>query len=169
MKRKALLSLWLILFSSIQIIAQQRTVTGTVTDSKDGTPLANASLTAVGEEAGATTNEDGTFSISVSPNTRQLQISHVGHETQTIPIPPGLVVNASLLTATGALQDVVVVGYGSQRRASITGAVAAVNMGDLESRRVPDVSQALQGQVAGVQITQSTGASRRRDQYPHPR
>jgi len=64
----------------------------------------------------------------------------------------------SLEKRAAVLDQVVVVGYTTQRKASITGAVSTVEMGDLESRRVPDVSQALQGQVAGLTVTQSTGA-----------
>ena len=159
MKQKFIFSLLLMLSCFIQTMAQQRTVTGTVTNSNDGTPLADASVTAVGEEKGTVTNADGTFSISISSNIKQLQISHVGQETQTITIPENSVVTISLAAASAAnLQDVVIVGYSSQRKATITGAIASVNMGDLQSRRVPDVSQALQGQVAGVQVTQSTGA-----------
>ncbi|MEJ7677651.1 MAG: SusC/RagA family TonB-linked outer membrane protein [Segetibacter sp.] len=158
MNSKILLSLLLLVFSFLQSMAQQRTVTGTVSNSKDGTPLSDASVTVVGETKGVSTNSDGTFSINVSPNAKQLQISHVGQETQTINIPAGSVVSVSLSPASENLQEVVVVGYSSQRKATITGAISAVNMGDLESRRVADVSQALQGQVAGVQVTQSTGA-----------
>ncbi|MEO8569571.1 MAG: TonB-dependent receptor [Ginsengibacter sp.] len=158
MKEKFIFSLLLMLSCFIQTMAQQRTITGTVTNSNDGTPLADASVTAVGEKKGVVTNADGTFSINISSNIKQLQISHVGQEMQTIAIPENSIVTVSLAAASGSLQDVVVVGYSSQRKATITGAIASVNMGDLQSRRVPDVSQALQGQVAGVQVTQSTGA-----------
>ncbi len=158
MNSKILPGLLLLLFSFLQTMAQQRTITGTVISSKDGTPLADASVTVVGETKGVSTNSDGTFSINVSPNAKQLQISHVGQETQTINIPAGSAVSVSLSAASENLQEVVVVGYSSQRKATITGAISSVNVGDLESRRVADVSQALQGQVAGVQVTQSTGA-----------
>ena len=158
MKQKILLLFLLLLSGFIQTMAQQRIVTGTVTNSKDGAPVAGASVTAIGEPGGVTTKPDGTFSINVSANAKQIQVTHVGLEKQTIDITASSVVSVSLGNAIENLQDVVVVGYSSQRKATITGAIASVNMGDLEARRVPDVSQALQGQVAGVQVTQSTGA-----------
>ncbi len=114
---------------------------------------------ASGNTNGVKTATDGSFSISIAPTVRQLTISSVSFESQTINIPAtGDEINISLSPATGVLQDVVVVGYSSQRKATITGALSAVNMGDLEERRVADVGQALQGQVAGVHVSQSTGA-----------
>src|SRR5664279_1806196 len=158
MRPKIFLSLLLMLFSFLQTMAQQRTVTGTVTNSKDGSPLADASVIVVGEAKGTTTNSVGTFSINVSSNAKQLRISHVGLETKTIAIPASSVVSVSLATVTENLQDVVVVGYISQKKPSITGAVSTVNMGDLSKTRIADVSQALQGQVAGVFVAANTGA-----------
>lgn len=158
MKQKLLLSLLCILFCLLQIAAQQRTITGTVTNSRDGSPVADASVTAVGERGGVRTSSDGTFSLSVSPTAKQLQISHIGLETQTVNISSTSAVTVSMVAASGSLQDVVVVGYTTQKRTTITGAVSSVNMNDLEQRRVADVAQSLQGQVAGVQISQSTGA-----------
>ncbi len=158
MKHKLLLSLLFLLLSILQTTAQQRTITGTVTDSKDGSPVANASVTAVGEKASTITRQDGTFSIGVSPTAKQLQISYIGLDAQTVDISSSSVVTVALVAASGSLQDVVVVGYTTQKRTTITGAVSSVNMGDLEQRRVADVAQSLQGQVAGVQVSQSTGA-----------
>ena len=79
-----------------------------------------------------------------------MQISHIGQETKTIVIPENSVVAVSLGIASENLQDVVVVGYTSQKKQSITGAVSTVDMGDLRKTRIADVAQALQGQVAGV-------------------
>lgn len=84
MKHKFLLSLVFLLLLIFQTHAQQKTITGTVTNSKDGSPVADASVIAVGEKASAITGQDGTFSLSVSPNVEQLQISYVGFEAQTV-------------------------------------------------------------------------------------
>lgn len=158
MKYQHLLGLLILLFSSLQIIAQQRTVTGTVTNATDSTPLSNASVLAVGEKTIVLTKADGSFSISISPNTKQLQISYVGLQTQLADISSSSNITVSLVSSSEGMQDVVVVGYNTQKKTTITGAIASVNMQDLEQRRVGDVAQALQGQVAGVQISQSTGA-----------
>ena len=158
MKCKNLFVLLIILFSSLPTFAQQRTITGTVTNASDGTPLATASVIAVGEKKAATTKTDGSFTITVSPASKQLQISYVGLQTQTVDISTSTSVTVSMIASTEGMQDVIVVGYNTQKKATITGAIASVNMQDLEQRRVSDVAQALQGQVAGVQVTQSTGA-----------
>ncbi|MEO5998886.1 MAG: SusC/RagA family TonB-linked outer membrane protein, partial [Chitinophagaceae bacterium] len=158
MKCKNLFVLLIILFCSLSTIAQQRIITGTVTNASDGTPLANASVIGVGEKKAARTNTDGSFSITVSPASKQLQISYVGLQTQTVDISSSTTVAVSMVASTEGMQDVIVVGYTTQKKATITGAIASVNMQDLEQRRVSDVAQALQGQVAGVQVTQSTGA-----------
>src|ERR1051326_3757548 len=157
MKVKFLLSFFSLLFF-FQATAQQRSITGMVNSSKDGTPIADASVIVVGENQGVKTISDGSFSINVSANAKQLQISYVGFETQMVNISSASNVSVSLVNSSESLQDVVVVGYNTQKKASITGAISTVNMGDLEERRVPDVAQALQGQVAGVQVSQSTGA-----------
>ena len=157
MRHKMVCSFLLLVFSFLQLSAQQKMITGLV-KAKDGTPLSQASITAVGENRTVLTNTEGRFSISVSSSTSALQISHVGLASQTIAIPENGILDISLDTETGDLQDVVVVGYNTQKKTTITGAIASVNMKDLEQRRVADVAQALQGQVAGVQVTQSTGA-----------
>jgi TonB-dependent starch-binding outer membrane protein SusC len=158
MNPKHLISLLIMVLSFLQLSAQQRTITGTITNAKDGSPLVDATVRAVGEQTTVLTKPDGSFSIPVSPAARALEVSYVGMKTQTVPITAGSAVTIAMEEVSGALQDVVVVGYNTQRKATITGAIAAVNMDDLKERRVADVAQALQGQVAGVQVTQSTGA-----------
>src|SRR5688500_18336515 len=128
MKHKILFGLVLLL-CCMQLSAQQRTITGKVTNASDGAPLVGASVLAtVGpidtvkstafSTIGAGTGIDGIFSISIPSNYRQLRISAIGFETQTISIPATVdVINIALVQATGMLQDVVVVGYSSQRKA----------------------------------------------------
>jgi TonB-linked SusC/RagA family outer membrane protein len=158
MKSKQLLVLLLLVCCFLQTMAQERTVTGTVLNSTDGTPLSGATVSVPGTKIAVATKPDGSFSISVPPGTKLVEISYAGLETQTADVSASSDIAISLLTAAGDMTDVVVVGYSSQKKANISGAIASVNMSDLESRRVSDVSQALQGQVAGVQVTQSTGA-----------
>ena len=143
MKYKNLSILLIALLCALQTFAQQRTITGTVTNAADGTPLTNASVMAVGEKTAATTKADGSFSIVVSSAAKQLQISYVGLQTQTVDISSSSVVTVSLAASIDGLQDVVVVGYNTQKKATITGAISSVNMQDLEERRVADVAQAL--------------------------
>src|SRR5579862_2008912 len=125
MRKKLLLSGLFMLFCFLQTMAQQRTVTGTVT-SKDGTPLADASVTVVGQKNGVRTAADGTFSIVVPANAKQLQISYVGSETQKVDVSSASTVSVTMVASTQSLTDVVVIGYGSARKKDLTGSVSSI-------------------------------------------
>ena len=125
--------------------------------SASGEPLSGVTV-AVKNTANATVTDDsGNFTLTV-PASAILTISHVGYAPQEISVSGKTSFEISLVAAENTLADVVVVGYTSQSKSSFTGAITSVNMGDIEERRVPDVAQLLQGQVAGVTVTQSTGA-----------
>ncbi len=139
------------------------TITGQVIDSATRQPLVGVSIVVEGTGLGAVTREDGTFSIvGVPAGTHTLRARRIGYGSVpvVVNVSEGATVSVTLALAKGAtvLDEIVVVGYTTQRRADITGAVATVDMADLETRRVPDVAQVLQGQVAGLAVTQSTGA-----------
>lgn len=136
--------------------AQQGATSGRVTD-EQGTPLAGASIEVEGGTLSVRTDIDGAFTIN-APSGSVLVISYVGFSTQRFTVGNGQPVTIVLQPAATDLDEVVVVGYTTQRRTTITGAVGTVSMADAQKRRVPDVSQMLQGQVAGVQVTQATGA-----------
>lgn len=131
-------------------------VTGKIT-SVFGLPLAGASVQVKNAAKSTSTDVTGAFSITV-PQDAILVVSFIGFVKQEVPVSGKTELMIALEPAETGLGEVVVLGYNSQKKASITGAVSSVNMADLGQRKVPDVSQALQGQVAGVQITQSTGA-----------
>src|SRR5687768_1749849 len=139
------------------------TITGQVVDSTTQQPIAGVNVLIEGTRLGTITRDDGTFTIGGVPaGTHTVRARRIGYGS--VPIVVNVAVGATVAVAfsldrrVALLDEVVVVGYATQRKASITGAVSTVDLGDLESRRVPDVAQALQGQVAGVQVTQSTGA-----------
>jgi TonB-linked SusC/RagA family outer membrane protein len=135
----------------------QETVRGRVTDST-GAGLQGVNVVQQKTRNGTITDAAGNFQLQLQPGgARTLDLSSVGYLPISVAYN-GQALNLVLQRASAALEEVVVVGYNTQRKTSITGAIASVNMGDLEERRVPDVAQALQGQVAGVNITQSTGA-----------
>ena len=139
------------------------TITGQVVDSASRQPLADVSVVVEGTPRGAVTRVDGSFTISGVPaGTHLVRARRIGFGTQSqnVTVSSGATVSVTFaLTRQAAiLEQMVVVGYGSQQRSTITGAVATIDTTALQSRRVVDVSQALQGQVAGVQVTQSTGA-----------
>ena len=139
------------------------TITGRVVDSATHQPLAGVSVSIEGTARGTATQSDGTFRLSGVPAGSQLlRARRIGYipQLRNVDLATGATasVEFALVPSASFLDQVVVVGYSSQRKSDITGAVATVDVADLESRRVADVAQVLQGQVAGVQITSSTGA-----------
>ncbi|MRG47851.1 SusC/RagA family TonB-linked outer membrane protein [Chitinophaga sp. SYP-B3965] len=122
-----------------------------------GLPLAGASVQVKNGARTTSTDATGAFSIT-APSDAVLVVSFVGFQKQEVPVAGKTELTIALEPAETGLGEVVVLGYNSQKKASLTGAISTVNMADLDQRKVPDVAQALQGQVAGVQITQSTGA-----------
>ena len=132
-------------------------VTGRVISQVDQEAIPGVSVIEKGTTNGTVTGLDGNYSLTVADGAI-LVFSFVGFVTQEKPVGEEGVINVTLSEDVAQLDELVVVGYRSQRESTITGAVASVAIEDLESRRVPDVTQALQGRVAGVNITQSTGA-----------
>ncbi len=114
MRQKLLLSMVLMCFCFFQTIAQ-RTITGTVM-SKEGTPLSDASVTVVGQTTGVRTGSDGTFSINVPATAKQLAVSYVGSESQKVTIVSVSKVTVVMETNAQALENVVIIGYGSVKR-----------------------------------------------------
>lgn len=146
----------IILFISGIAYAQNEPVNGRVI-SAAGEPLPGATVSVKGTSIATTTNQEGYFTIS-APANAVLEISFVGYTNREVSIEGLTSYEFSLSPIPGSMSDVVVVGYTTQRRGNITGAVSNVNMEDLGPRRVPDVAQLLQGNAPGVMVTQSTGA-----------
>jgi TonB-dependent starch-binding outer membrane protein SusC len=161
MSAKKLLSAFLFTLFSLFLQAahaQDKTVTGKVADSKDGSPVVGASVQAKGTRTGASTKADGTFSITVAPSVTTLIISSVGYETQEVSIAGVTSVNVSFVTTTGAdLNAVVVVGYGTARKKDLTGSIVSVQAKDFNKGPATNPDQLLIGKVAGLQIINSSG------------
>ena len=139
------------------------TITGTVVDSATRQPIAGVNVVVEGTRLGTISRDDGTFTIGGVPaGTHTVRARRIGYGSVPVVVSvsdgSSVAVAFALEKRAAVLDEVVVVGYNTQRKASITGSVATVDMDDVASRRVPDVAQALQGQVAGVTVTQSTGA-----------
>lgn len=156
MRKKLLLIAVLSMICFLQSMAQQRTITGTVT-ATDGTPLVDASVVVVGQKTGVRTAADGTFSISVSPNAKELQVSYVGSESKKVDITSSSNVTVSLTSSSQALTDVVVVGYATVRRKDLTGAVSSIKSKDFNQGQITAPDQLLQGKVPGLEITNNSG------------
>ncbi len=145
------------LLLSGQLLAQSRTVTGKVTDDK-GTVLANVSVLIKGSSTGTSTASDGTFSIAVPANARTLVFSSIGFGSTEVSIGNRNSINLSLTPTTDKeLQDVVVVGYGTTKKADLTSSVAKVSGDKVANIPFSSVDQALQGKAAGMQSTGFSG------------
>ena len=151
------LTILVMLVSTTIAIAQNKTVTGKVTDEK-GAPVVNASVQVKGSTKGVTTDGNGSFSISVPTTAKSLVISSVGFGSQDVSISKSSSVSVSLQSTASSLDEVVVVGYGTQKKITLTGAQATVKGADLENRPYSSVDKGLQGTIAGLQSSASSGA-----------
>lgn len=146
----------LILFLSLSLSAQNRTITGKV-NAKTGTAVEGASVTVKGSQTGVTTKGDGSYSIQVPAGTVVLVFSYVGYVTQEVPVGDRSEVTVSLEESSEKLTDIVVVGYGTQRKREVTSAVTSVNSEQFNKGNISDVAQLLQGKVAGLSIARAGG------------
>jgi hypothetical protein len=139
--------------------AQNKVITGKVTDSKDGSPLPGVTVTVQGTTNASTTNAGGNYSLSVPASTTTLIFSFIGYDRQSINIAGKTVVNVGLTANNTALNEVQVisVGYGSQRKKDITGAVANLTSKNFNQGAIINPVDQLSGKVAGLQITQPGG------------
>ena len=147
--------LGLFLILSTSMMAQQQAASGKVKGS-DGGPVIGASVSVVGTSRGASTDGEGNFKINVSRN-ETLRISSVGYNSADVVYTGQKSIDVTLTVDNKTLNEIVVVGYGSQNKKEITGAVQTISYKDLKDLPVTQIGQKLQGQLAGVQINQTTG------------
>ncbi len=148
-----------VLFLSLPITAhaQDVTITGTVRSGEDATPLPGASVVLEGTNIGTATGAEGEYEISVPAAEGTLVFSYVGFVTQEVPIEGRTQVDVTLDPDFRALDEVVVVGYGSQIQKDVTGNIARISAEDIENLPVTSVEEALQGRAAGVVVQQNNG------------
>ncbi len=136
--------------------SQQRQVSGTVTDESTGEPLIGVTVVLKGTTGGTITDLSGAYSISVPGDEATLQFSFIGYRTQEIVVGQSTLVNVSLPIEISALDEVVVVGYGTQKKIDLTGAISTVKSEEISTVPVVRLDQALQGRAAGVLTRQNT-------------
>jgi len=134
------------------VSAQNITVSGTVLDSADNTPLPGVGILVKGTATGTTTNAAGKFTIS-APANATLVFSYIGYTNREIAVNNQTTINVNLSASSEMLEQVVVVGYGTQRKLDVTGSVATVKGEDIAKQISPNPVSGLQGKVAGVQIS----------------
>jgi TonB-dependent starch-binding outer membrane protein SusC len=136
---------------------QQKKVTGVVTE-KNGTPIPGVNVMVTGTTLGALTDTDGKYSIEVPSGSKSLTFSFVGMETQVVNIGSSSNIDMAMSEASIGLEEVVVVGYGTQKKVDLTGSVSVVSAKEYANAPVTDALDAMQGKVAGVQIISNSGS-----------
>ena len=156
--RKSLLLLFTLVFALLapNLRAQTRTVAGAVVGS-DGASIPGVTVLVKGGKEGTSTDVDGKYSLAVPANATTLVFSYVGYDSREVPIGGASTINATLTVNPTGLQEVVVVGYGTQSRRDLTGNVATVSGKEIATAPVQSFDQALQGRSPGVNITTPNG------------
>ncbi|MDP9046707.1 MAG: carboxypeptidase-like regulatory domain-containing protein, partial [Bacteroidota bacterium] len=139
-------------------MAQNNVVTGKVTDSKDGSPLTGVSIVVKGSSTGTVTDVNGAFRLSVPSSAATLVVSYIGYDRKEVSIT-GSTLNITLEPSTTSLSEVAVVsvGYGSQRKKDLTGAVENLSAKNFNQGAIINPVDQLAGKVAGLTITQPGG------------
>jgi TonB-linked SusC/RagA family outer membrane protein len=141
-----------LLLVNSQLLAQSREVSGTITAADDNTTIPGVNVLIKGTTNGTTTDANGKFVIRVDDNAAVLEVSSIGFATQEITVGAQSAINIVLSPEVKTLSEVVVIGYGTQKRKDVTGAISSVNAAAIEKIPITTVDQALQGRAAGVQI-----------------
>lgn len=155
MKNLQCLFLMLFLLGGVAM-AQRKTITGKVLNLSTGEPLQGVNILADKQKGGVTTKTDGSYSITVEPASSSLIFSYVGFATQIVAIGQKTTIDISMVTVPTTNEEVVVIGYGTQKKSHLTGAVSKFKNEKLDEAPVPRLDQALQGKIAGVQIQNMT-------------
>ena len=154
-KVKAIALLLFSAFLVLNVYAQNNMlVKGRITNEK-GQAVANASIVVKGTMQGTTSNANGEYQIT-APSNGTLVISSVGYPSKEIPVNGQAVQNLTITMSATDMENIVVVGYGTQRREAITGSVASINGEEMREVPAPNISQALQGRLAGVEMSQTS-------------
>ncbi|MFC0875494.1 SusC/RagA family TonB-linked outer membrane protein [Saccharicrinis sp. FJH2] len=154
-KNKVFFSVLLLAFFPVFVFAQTMTVTGTVKDT-EGNTIPGATILVVGTTNGTATDLDGKYSLEVEKGDI-LRFSYIGYKTQEIRISDQKVLNVTLESGSIDIDEVVAIGYGTQRKGDITSAVASVKSEDFIQGKVQDAAELIKGKVAGLTITKGNG------------
>ena len=149
--RCLLLMLPLLVLSGLAF-AQKREITGKVTDKNTGEPLFGVSVLKNNQKGGVTTQRDGTYKLTVEAKVTSLLFSSIGYAAQTVPIEGKTIINIEMVSDVTVQSEVVVIGYGTQKRSNVSGAVSKYKNDRIDETPVSRLDQALQGKIAGVQI-----------------
>lgn len=154
--RKLFLLITMLLFVGVFVNGQNRTISGKVTN-ESGIPLANVSILVKGQNIGTTSNQDGSYSLSVPANAKTLVFSSIGLNAEEVHILNHSIINVTLKQKDNSLEEIVMVAYGSQKKSAFTGSASTVKAEVLENRPVSSFEKALQGQATGITVQSASG------------
>ncbi len=155
--KKHLQSLFICMFFAVVAMAQERTVTGTVTGKDDGLPIPGVSVKVKSTQAGAITDGNGKFSVKVPSNTAVLEFSYIGYTTQSRVVGTASTISVVLVSDARSLSEVVVTGYTVQNKRDATSAISKVSAEQIKDSPVADPNELLKGRVTGVVVTTGSG------------
>ncbi|MEM6846385.1 MAG: carboxypeptidase-like regulatory domain-containing protein [Bacteroidota bacterium] len=154
MKLLRLLSIWLL--TSTAVMAQQQTITGKVVDSANDEPLPGVNILAKGTSSGTVTDIEGSYRLNVPEGVTTLVFSSIGYATQEAEINGRSTINLNLAPDIQSLQEIVVVGYGEQKKENLTGSVETIDADRITQQPLMQTSQALMGTAPGVTVLQNS-------------
>ena len=154
MEKKLMLMLSCLFLVFGTALAQTK-ISGTVLSEDDGEPVIGATVQVIGSQVGAPTDVNGQFNLTIPAGKKMLRISYVGMEPKEVAAKNGL--RVLLKSNSKSLDEVIVVAYGKAKKSAFTGSASVIKADKMESRQVVNVTQALNGEVAGVQVTQPSG------------
>lgn len=157
MKRISLFLAFLCLIGSQALFAQTREISGKVSSSEDGSTVPGASVVVKGSTVGTVTNMEGKFTLKISSDAKALEVSFVGMNSVVVPLNEKNNYVIKLGAQNVAVDEVVVIAYGTAKKESLTGAVSTVSTKSIESRPVSSVTSVLEGKAAGVQVNNTYG------------
>ena len=158
MKKKLLL--FILLCSFIDLFAQVKQVTGTITDKSNGTPLQDVSVMVKGTTTGTRTDLNGKFIVAIpAQGNVQLEVSLVGYSTQLVPVKGASALSITMEKELKSMDEVVVIGYGTVRKRDLTGAVTSIKSEEIREVPAQNPLESIQGKVAGADITRGSGSS----------
>jgi TonB-linked SusC/RagA family outer membrane protein len=154
---KPFLLFFVVLLATFQLMAQQKTITGKVINQQTNEPIQGATVNVKGTDRSTVTGVDGSYSITVPNNKAILVFSYVGFANQEMGVSKPGAYTVSMTPGTNKLDEVVVIGYGATKRRDLTGAITTVKPEEITARPGPNPMESLQGRVAGLDITRTSG------------
>ena len=147
----------------------QQAISGQVTDGETGDPLPGVNVLAKGTSSGTVTDIEGSYRLTVDDEVTTLVFSSIGYVSQEVEINGQTAIDLTLATDIQALSEVVVIGYGTQKKSDLTGAVTSVKAETLQERPAASLNQSLAGRMTGVNVSTNSGRPGGKNQYTYPR